>query len=576
MQKNQFIFELILNIGLLVLVANLLSKFRVVQDMIVQEKRNWQSQVLLSLIFGGIIILSTYTGINIGSYTLNTRVIGAMSAGLLGGPLIGLYASLIGAVYVYYFSAPQAFAAAAAFSTVLFGLLGGGFCPYFQKGKWKYKDLFLLTCFAEVCNTISILRDTTQIQVIPKMFMEFSLPMMLLNSAGMLIFISSFNNVFIRQDVESSRQLQLASGISEKIMPLLYEGLHRGENIHELASVILKETDWSGVMITNRTEILEWQQKDGETQPDNLTRIPVVGREAMENGKLSAKYNVPRSSSWYEWMKEYSMIAAPFVIKERSVGCMIVWMKKKWVLQKSEQELLQHLVTIGSFQIAVAELEHQEKMRQRAELKALQFQVNPHFLFNALNTISCVCREEPEKARELLVVLANYFRYNLNNESYMVPMEEEMEHVRDYLEIEKARFEEKLVVNWDVPEQMEIPIPILILQPIVENAVRHGIGKDGKRTVGIWAKEESREFIVRISDRGKGFSQEVLDKLERGENIGKSVGLSNVHKRMKSIYGEENGLKITSSEEGSCVELHFSRIEEGRIRKDGHENRDRG
>lgn len=567
MRTNQFIFELILNIGLLVLVANLLSKFRVVQDIILQERRNWRSLVLLSLIFGGIIILSTYTGISIGSYTLNTRVIGAMSAGLLGGPLVGLYASLIGAVYVYYFSDPQVFAAASAFSTVLFGLLGGGFYPYFQKGKWKYQDLFLLTCFAEVCNTVSILRETAQIQMIPEMLQEFSLPMMLLNSAGMLIFISSFNNVFIRQDVESSRQLQLASGLSEKMMPLLYEGLHKGENIHELASVILKETDWFGVMITNRTEILEWQQKDGKARPENLTRIPGVGREAMESGRMSAKYNVPRSSSWYEWMKDYSMIAAPFVIKKQATGCMIVWMKKKWVLQKSEQELLQHLATIGSFQIAVSELEHQEQMRQRAELKALQFQVNPHFLFNALNTISCVCREEPEKARSLLVVLANYFRYNLNNDNYMVPMEEEVNHVNDYLEIEKARFEEKLIVTWEIPKCMDVQIPTLILQPIVENAVRHGVGKDGKRVVDIKIEEEELQYVVKISDQGKGFSQEILDKLKNDENIGSSVGLCNVHKRMKSIYGEEYGLRITNLDSGSCVELRF---EKGRAMVDEH------
>lgn len=110
MQTNQLVFELIMNIGLMVLVASLLSKLQLVQDIILQEKRNWKSQALLSVMFGAIIILSTYTGIDIGSYSLNTRVIGAMAAGLLGGPLVGLYASMIGAVYVYLFSAPQAFA----------------------------------------------------------------------------------------------------------------------------------------------------------------------------------------------------------------------------------------------------------------------------------------------------------------------------------------------------------------------------------------------------------------------------------------------------------------------------------
>lgn len=148
MQENRLVFELILNIALLVLIANLISKFRLIQNLILQERRTFTSQAFLAVVFGGMVVLSTYTGIDIGSYSLNTRVIGAMAAGLLGGPVVGLYASLIGAVYVYFFSSPRAFAMASAFSTMLFGLLGGGFYPYFQRGKWKYQDLFLLACFA--------------------------------------------------------------------------------------------------------------------------------------------------------------------------------------------------------------------------------------------------------------------------------------------------------------------------------------------------------------------------------------------------------------------------------------------
>ena len=234
-----------------------------------------------------------------------------------------------------------------------------------------------------------------------------------------------------------------------------------------------------------------------------------------------------------------------------------MWVKKQWVFRKSELELHQHLVDLSSYQLALSELERQKDMRQKAEFKALQFQVNPHFLFNALNTVSCVCRENPIRARELLIILANYFRYNLNSEAYMVPFEEEMEHVRDYLELEKARFEEKLIITYDVPKDLELEIPTLILQPIVENAVRYGINREGKRIVTICAREEPKGCKVCICDEGKGMPEEVLKKLKSGESIGNSVGLSNVHKRMKSIYGEENGLHITSSKEGTCVKLCF-------------------
>ena len=267
---------------------------------------------------------------------------------------------------------------------------------------------------------------------------------------------------------------------------------------------------------------------------------------------------VPLTSPWYEWMKDYSLVAAPFMIRDQAVGCLIVWVKKQWVFMQSELELQQHLVNLSSYQLALSELERQKDMRQKAEFKALQFQVNPHFLFNALNTVSCVCRENPDRARELLIVLANYFRYNLNSEAYMVPFDEEMEHVRDYLELEKARFEEKLIITYDVPENIGIKIPTLILQPIVENAVRYGMNREGKRIVEILAKAEPSGCRVYIRDEGKGIPKEVLENLMNGQAIGNSVGLSNVHKRMKSIYGEENGLRITSTDEGTCVELHFA------------------
>lgn len=267
---------------------------------------------------------------------------------------------------------------------------------------------------------------------------------------------------------------------------------------------------------------------------------------------------VPISSPWYEWMKDYSLVAAPFMIQNQAVGCLIVWVKKQWVFMQSELELQQHLVNLSSYQLALSELERQKDMRQKAELKALQFQVNPHFLFNALNTVSCVCRENPNRARELLIILANYFRYNLNSEVYMVPFEEEMDHVRDYLELEKARFEENLVITYEVPDKIGLKIPTLILQPIVENAVRYGMNRQGKRVVAIKAKEEGTGCRVYIRDEGKGMPKEVLEKLMSGQAIGNSVGLSNVHKRMKSIYGEEKGLLITSTNEGTCVELYFA------------------
>lgn len=558
MNIKELAFNITMNICLLSVIAATLSKIKFIQELILQERRKFKGDILLSFVFGGIITVAAYTGTMIGDYNMNTKVIGALAAGLLGGPLVGIYSSLFGCIYVYFFSPNPAFALPSAYSLLLIGMLGGGFYPYFQRGKWKYRDLFILTCFAEIVEMICLLRSAMSVQIALETVLVISIPMILLNSIGMLIFISSFNTVFVCQELESTKQLQRASALAKKCLPLLREGLHKKANMEEMAMEILEDTDWLGVMITDESEVLEWKQKDMKFQPKDSVVFPVIAAEAMKSGEMKMLYSVPKNDPWYDWIGEYSVLAEPFMIKNTAVGCLLVWVKKQFVFHQSDVELLQNFGLLASSQLAMEKLEKQVQMRQKAEFQALQFQVNPHFLFNALNTISSVCRENPARARELLLTLADYFRYNLGNGAFMVPMQEELEHVQDYLEIEKARFEEKLLVSYQLEEDMHILIPTLILQPIVENAVRHGRSRDGKRVVEIEVRQEDDCYIVKVRDRGPGFSPEVLEKLEAGEEIGKSIGLMNVQKRLKNIYGEKNGLWIENLQDGgSCVTMKF-------------------
>lgn len=558
MNIKELAFNITMNICLLSVIAATLSKIKFIQELILQERRKFKGDILLSFVFGGIITVAAYTGTMIGDYNMNTKVIGALAAGLLGGPLVGIYSSLFGCIYVYFFSPNPAFALPSAYSLLLIGMLGGGFYPYFQRGKWKYRDLFILTCFAEIVEMICLLRSAMSVQIALETVLVISIPMILLNSIGMLVFISSFNTVFVCQELESTKQLQRASALAKKCLPLLREGLHKKANMEEMAMEILEDTDWLGVMITDESEVLEWKQKDMKFQPKDSVVFPVIAAEAMKSGEMKMLYSVPKNDPWYDWIGEYSVLAEPFMIKNTAVGCLLVWVKKQFVFHQSDVELLQNFGLLASSQLAMEKLEKQVQMRQKAEFQALQFQVNPHFLFNALNTISSVCRENPARARELLLTLADYFRYNLGDGAFMVPMQEELKHVQDYLEIEKARFEEKLLVSYQLEEDMHILIPTLILQPIVENAVRHGRSRDGKRVVEIEVRQEDDCYIVKVRDRGPGFSPEVLEKLEAGEEIGKSIGLMNVQKRLKNIYGEKNGLRIENLQDGgSCVTMKF-------------------
>ena len=182
----------------------------------------------------------------------------------------------------------------------------------------------------------------------------------------------------------------------------------------------------------------------------------------------------------------------------------------------------------------------------------LQSQVNPHFLYNALNTISYVCRENPNRARELILTLSSYYRQTLENDRYMLSLHTELYHVNSYLELEKARFEEKLSVEIHVDENLDCMVPSFILQPLVENAVRYGADKSGNRFVSIRAVRRGGLAEISVSDHGPGIPPTVLENLQSGAG-NEGVGLENVHRRLKSIYGEENGLQAVNTPEGACV-----------------------
>lgn len=359
MNIKELAFNITMNICLLSVIAATLSKIKFIQELILQERRKFKGDILLSLVFGGIITVATYTGTMIGDYNMNTKVIGALAAGLLGGPLVGIYSSLFGCIYVYFFSPNPAFALPSAYSLLLIGMLGGGFYPYFQRGKWKYRDLFILTCFAEVVEMICLLRSSMSVQIALETVLGISIPMILLNSIGMLIFISSFNTVFVCQELESTKQLQRASALAKKCLPLLREGLHKKENMEEMAMEILEDTDWLGVMITDESEVLEWKQKDMKFQPKDSVVFPVIAAEAMKSGEMKMLYSVPKNDPWYDWIGEYSVLAEPFMIKDTAVGCLLVWVKKQFVFHQSDVELLQNFGLLASSQLAMEKLEKQ-------------------------------------------------------------------------------------------------------------------------------------------------------------------------------------------------------------------------
>lgn len=196
-------------------------------------------------------------------------------------------------------------------------------------------------------------------------------------------------------------------------------------------------------------------------------------------------------------------------------------------------------------QAEMIELEKQAQMAAAAELKMLQAQIQPHFLFNALNTIASFCRTDPSKARELILYLSNFFRKTLNRDSNFVTVDEEISLVNSYLSIEKARFGERLNVIYDIPEELSNKsIPAFIIQPLVENSIKYGISPlpDGG-IIHISIKKEDRYLLFEVSDTGIGMTEEKLNEVTKKWP---GIGLKNINERLKAFYGEDSSLTIKS------------------------------
>ena len=548
--SNTMFFNLLLNIGLLVLIATMLTKLPMVRSMLLEDSHAMGSRAALAVIFGLVSIFSTYTGVRAQGAIVNTRVIGVLAAGLLGGPYVGIGAAVIGGLHRYLFDIGGFTAVSCAVSTFVEGLIGSAFSKRFKAVKIDGAGVFLITALAEIGQMAIILLISRPFPAALDLVRLIAFPMIIMNALGMVVFLGTFNMVFMEEDSQFAEKMRLAMGIVDQSLPHLRKGLYSTADMEATADIIYQSTSCAAVMITDAQKILAMKGENWyDVLRDEAVLKPILG--SIHDRKPTTFSYAEKTDPLYHILKNHIIVAAPLIEMDKPVGSLTMMVKKHWHTSQSNLDFASELARLFSTQLELSDLDYQKQLRRKAEFKALQSQVNPHFLYNALNTISCVCRENPDRARELILTLSSYYRQALENDQYMLSLHTELYHVASYLELEQARFEEKLVVELDVEDDLNCKVPSFILQPLVENAVRHGGDRTGARHVSISAHSVEGMAEIAVADRGQGIPREVVLGLYTGQ--GKGVGLSNVHKRLKSIYGEDNGLKIETSEAGSRV-----------------------
>ena len=223
---------------------------------------------------------------------------------------------------------------------------------------------------------------------------------------------------------------------------------------------------------------------------------------------------------------------------------------------------------VGRIQDLMEKVRREEITLRKTELKALQAQINPHFLYNTLDAIGWMCEEERSKdAVEMVNALARLFRISISKGHELIPIGKEVEHARSYLMIQNFRYKNQFTYSFDIEEEC---LPYLCnkitLQPIIENAIYHGINRmvdEGEIRIRIYG--EGDDIVFSVSDNGVGMSKEQCGnilKSEPGDQTG--IGIKNVNDRIKIYFGEEYGITIESEpDEGTCVSIRMPKVEEG-------------
>ena len=250
-----------------------------------------------------------------------------------------------------------------------------------------------------------------------------------------------------------------------------------------------------------------------------------------------------------------SAVVAPVTGEDRVVGALLAYGND---ISASTVRAADEVARWVSTQVELAELDRSRARASEAELRALRAQISPHFIYNSLAAIASFVRTDPDRARELLIDFADFTRYALRSGGPFTTLAEELRNVERYLVLEQARFGDRLQITLLIaPEVLPVTVPYLAVQPLVENAVRHGLAnKEGVGHLTITASDRGSDAEICIEDDGIGTDPQQIRQILDGAHASDSIGLGNVDARLRQVYGDEFGLVVETAE-GAGTKVSF-------------------
>ncbi|MCG8572837.1 MAG: histidine kinase, partial [Spirochaetes bacterium] len=347
------------------------------------------------------------------------------------------------------------------------------------------------------------------------------------------------------QDRIASNQSRTVLQIASKTINLFRSGFN--EETTRIAAGIIKDmTHTAAVAFTSCHKILTHVGTGSDHHFAGSELMTGLTQQVIIEGETRIANNKKEISCSHPHCKLKSGIIVPLKEKKKIIGTLKLYQEREMAITSVDVRLAEGLANLFSTQIELARIEEQAQLLKQAELNALQAQINPHFLFNAVNTIVSLIRTKPNQARDLLIKLGAYFRKSLYNNDE-ITLADEISNISNYLEIEKARFGDSLSINIHISEGLNCKIPPFTIQPLVENALKHGLlSRVGGGAITISAGFNEGDLEIEVKDNGVGIENDKLKTLLDYSHQTKSVALKNVHKRLLHKYGFPYGLSLES------------------------------
>ena len=377
--------------------------------------------------------------------------------------------------------------------------------------------------------------------------------------AGVVFTLSLVMVIRLVMDPDSVRARQSDSmlRLASQTLDCMKNGM-TSEAAQTICTLLLPSTAGIAVAITDRESILGYA---GFLEAENPSGS-VIRTHATHATIADGIMRILRSSEEIGFQPGSTIqgaIIVPLVVGDDILGTLKFYYRHARDISETQKSIAEGFGRLLSTQMAAAALEEQKKLAASMELKALQSQINPHFLFNTINTIASLVRTDPPRARVLLREFAVFYRRTLEDSADLILFEREMEQTRRYFTFEIARFgADRVELREDIDESVgQMLVPPFLIQPLVENAVRHAMPAEGKLIITVFGRIEGDDIVIGVADDGVGMTEEARENiLHPASGQGMGIAAKNVHDRVIGYFGPGSDMKVESQlGEGTRVTL---------------------